>query len=127
MKKSKLKLSIFEIVWYTLCALIFLWGLTYIVLGLVAKFAPIPNADNKILTASNDYAKTFGLGFFGYGLIHTGVAWLLAIVVLLVYSRKYDREYEKEQRRAALRASARNKKVGEALEETPAEEVSEAE
>ena len=109
MKKNakKLKLSIFEIVWYTLCALICLWGLTYIILGLIAMYAPIPLDDNEILKASEAYAKTFKMGFFGYGLIHTAVAWLLAIIVLLAYSKKSDREFEKEQRRAALRASAR--------------------
>lgn len=106
---KKLKLSIFEIVWYSLCLLILLWGLTYIVLGLVAKYAPIPNADNAVKQASDAYAKTFKLGFFEYGLIHTGVAAVLAIIVLLVYSRGYDREYEKEQRRAALRQNARSK------------------
>lgn len=106
-KKRKLKLSVFEIVWYALCCLIILWGLTYIVLGLIARFANIPTADNEILKASDKYAEVFKMGFFGYGLIHTAVGWLLLIIVLLVYSKKSDREFEKEQRRAALRASAR--------------------
>lgn len=106
-KKAKLKLSVFEIVLYALCFLVFLWGITYIVLGLIARFAPIPSSENEILKASDAYAKTFKMGFFGYGLIHTAVAWLVAIIVLLIYSKKSDREYEKEQRRAALRASAR--------------------
>ena len=104
---KKLKLSLFEIVWYTLCALVFLWGLTYIVLGLIANYAPIPDADNELLKASKAYADVFKMGFFEYGLIHVGVAWLFALVVLLIYSKKSDREFEKEQRRAALRASAR--------------------
>ena len=108
MNKKKIKLSIFEIVWYGLCALVFLWGLTYIVLGLLGKYLPIEPSKNYIQQASDSYAKIFKLGFFGYGLIHVGVAAVLALIVLLVYSRKSDREYEKEQRRAALRASARN-------------------
>ena len=131
-KKLKLKLSIFEIVWYTLCFLIFAWGITYIVLGLIARFAPIPTADNEILKASDKYAETFKMGFFGYGLIHTAVAWLLALIVLLAYSKKSDREFEKEQRRAALRASARksmglDEDVVEAeVREEPAVEAEEA-
>ena len=106
-KSKKLNLSIFEIVWYTLCLLIFIWGLTYIILGLVAKFAPVSINDNEVLKASNEYAKIFKMGFFEYGLIHVGVSWVLALIVLLVFSKKSDREFEKEQRRAALRASAR--------------------
>ena len=121
---KKLKLSLFEIVWYTLCALIFLWGLTYIVLGLIANYAPIPDADNELLKASNAYAGVFKMGFFEYGLIHVGVAWLLSIVVLLIYSKKSDREFEKEQRRAALRASAR-KSMGLEDEDVVEAEVSE--
>ena len=126
---KKLKLSVFEIVWYTLCALVFLWGLTYIVLGLIANYANIPDADNELLKASNAYAGVFKMGFFEYGLIHVGVAWLLALVVLLVYSKKSDREFEKEQRRAALRASAR-KSMGleddNVVEATVSEEPREA-
>ena len=129
---KKLKLSLFEIIWYTLCALIFLWGLTYIVLGLIASYAPIPDADNELLKASTAYAKVFKMGFFEYGLIHVGVAWLLAIVVLLIYSKKSDREFEKEQRRAALRASARKSMgldddvVEAEVSEEPREEEAEA-
>ena len=130
-KKRKLKLSLFEIVWYILCGLVLLWGLTYIVLGLVAKYAPIPSSDNEVLKASDAYAKVFKLGFFEYGLIHTAVAWLLAIIVLLIYSKKSDREFEKEQRRAALRASARKSMgleddvVEAEVSETPVEEEEE--
>ena len=76
-------------------------------LGLIANYAPIPDADNELLKASKAYADVFKMGFFEYGLIHVGVAWLFALVVLLIYSKKSDREFEKEQRRAALRASAR--------------------
>ena len=129
---KKLKLSLFEIIWYTLCALIFLWGLTYIVLGLIANYAPIPDADNELLKASTAYAKVFKMGFFEYGLIHVGVAWLLSIVVLLIYSKKSDREFEKEQRRAALRASARKSMgldddvVEAEVSEEPREEEAEA-
>ncbi|MBR0295254.1 MAG: hypothetical protein IJQ67_05040 [Bacilli bacterium] len=124
-KKSQklfLNLTLFELVWYVLCLLVFLWGLTYIVLGLVAKFAPLSSDNNEVLKASNAYAKVFKMGFFEYGLIHVGVAWLLALVVLLLFSKKSDREYEKEQRRAALRASAR-KSMGVSDEETTVKET----
>ena len=109
MKKEtkKLPLSIFEIVWYSLMAGLGLWGLTYIVLGLVAAYAPIPDADNKLVDGNNAIAKAFGLGFFGWGLIILAIAAVGAVIALLLTSRKADREYEKSQRRAAIRASAR--------------------
>lgn len=109
MKKEtkKLPLSIFEIVWYSLMAGLGLWGLTYIVLGLVASYAPIPDADNKLVDGNNAIVKAFGLGFFGWGLIILAIAAVGAVIALLLTSRKADREYEKSQRRAAIRASAR--------------------
>lgn len=109
MKKEtkKLPLSIFEIVWYSLMAGLGLWGLTYIVLGLVAAYAPIPDADNKLVDGNNAIVKAFGLGFFGWGLIILAIAAVGAVIALLLTSRKADREYEKSQRRAAIRASAR--------------------
>ena len=124
-QEKKLKVSVFEIVWYALCALVFLWGLTYIVLGMIGMYAPIKPADNVIQQASDNYAKIFKMGFFPYGLIHVGVAAILALIVLLASSRKSDREFEKEQRRAALRASVRGNKVVEnenLVKETPAEQ-----
>ena len=104
---KKLKLSIFEIVWYTLCLLVAIWGITYIVLGLLGMYLPIRSEDNVLKQASESYAKTFGLGFFEYGLIHLAVAAVASIIVLLVQSKKSDRDVEKAQIRAAIRASAR--------------------
>ena len=105
--KKQLKLSIFEIVWYTLCLLVAIWGITYIVLGLLGMYLPIRSEDNVLKQASLSYAKTFGLGFFEYGLIHLAVAAVASIIVLCIQSKKSDRDVEKAQRRAAIRASAR--------------------
>ena len=118
MKKGnkKLKLSVFEIVWYTICLLVALWGITYIVLGLLGQYLPMKASDNPIRNASNSYASVFGMGFFGYGLIHTGVACVAALIVLLMQSKKADRDVEKAQRRAAIRASI-NKQMEENEEE----------
>lgn len=106
MKKEhkNLKLSVFEIVWYSVCGAIALWGLTFIVLGLLAKYLPLRPSDNPLLLASNAYAKVFGLGFFGWGIINLIVAAVLVVIVLLISSKKVDRDVEKAQRRAAIRA-----------------------
>ena len=98
-KKNNKKSQIFEVVWYTLCALLALWGLTYIVLGIVAE--AITSVDNPLLDASDTIKKLFGLGFLYWGLIILAIASVLAIIVLLINGKNTDREQEREARRAA--------------------------
>lgn len=99
--KKKLPLHPFEFVWYILCGLVGIWGLTYIVLGLVAENLPITSEDKGLVKVSGDFAKTFGLDFLGWGLIILAIAGVLAVIVLLIFSNKVDRDYEKNVRRAA--------------------------
>jgi len=116
-RTKKPKLSIAEIIWYSLCLGMALWGITFIVLGLIGHYAEVPSDDNALLKASNAWKSTFGLTYLQWGLISLGIGAVAALPVLLVASRKVDREYEKAARRAALRASARK------LEQQPAEEL----
>lgn len=99
--KKKLPLSKFEIVWYSICTAFALWGLTYIILGLIAQNLAVPASKNYLAQASEALASVFGLGFFGWGLIILGVSAVAASIVLLVNAKKTDRDYEKAQRRAA--------------------------
>ena len=103
MAKKVRKVSIFEIVWYSITGLLGLWGLTFITLGVVARnlrsSAPLYKADASVSAASK-------LGFFSWGVIILVSAALLALIVLLVNAKKADREVEKEQRRAARLAAA---------------------
>lgn len=99
--KKKLPLTKFEIVWYSICAAFALWGLTYTILGLLAKNLPIPTDKNYLAQASNAIASVFGLGFFGWGLIILGASALAATIALLANAKKTDRDFEKAQRRAA--------------------------
>ena len=108
MKKEK-KFTVVELVWYGLGGAIFLWGLTFVVLGLIAMYAPIANSDNALRAGSDAYAKVFGMGFFPWGLINMGIGLVILVPTLLYYSKKVDREFEKEQRRAAMRAYSRKK------------------
>ena len=114
MKKTR-KLSIFELVWYPLTGAIAVWGLTFIVLGVVARNL---KSTADLVKADTAYAKTMGLGFFNWGMILLAIGVVLAIIVLLVYAKQADREVEKQQRRAARLAASSN--VEEASE-TPAE------
>lgn len=98
--KRKLPLHPFELVWYILTGLVGIWGLTYIVLGLVAQNLPITSEDKGLVKANVDFAKTFKLDFFYWGLIILAIAAVAAVIVLLLFSNKVDRDYEKKVRRA---------------------------
>ena len=98
--KKKLPLHPFELVWYTLTGLVGIWGITYIVLGLVAENLPITSEDKGLVKVNADFAKTFGLDFLGWGLIILAIAGVAAVIVLLLFSNKVDRDYEKTVRRA---------------------------
>jgi hypothetical protein len=98
MKKNT---KVFEIVWYSLCGAIALWGITYTTLGLIGdNISPL---DNPLKEASDVIAKNFGLGFVGWGLILISIAAILSIIVLLSTSKQVDRNAEKEARRQARR------------------------
>ena len=98
--KKKFPLHPFELVWYTLTGLVGAWGLTYIVLGLVAQNLPIKSKDEGLVKVNGEFAKTFKLDFFGWGLIILAIAAVAAVIVLLLFSNKVDRDYEKNVRRA---------------------------
>ncbi len=101
-KKSN-KISIFEIIWYSLCGGIGLWGLTFIVLGVIARNL---KSDADLVLGDAAYKAAMKLGFFNSGLILLVAATLAAVIVLLITAKKADREVEKQQRRAARLAAA---------------------
>lgn len=118
MGKTQRKVSIFEIVWYSLTGAVGVWGLTYVVLGLVAAFYPATSENNPLEQANRVIAKYFGLSFLYWGLIIMAIATVCAVFVLCIYAKTSDREVEKAQRRAA-RLAAQN--VVEAQVEPKAE------
>lgn len=93
--KKKLPLSIFEIVAYSILTLLGLWGLTYVALGVSCEFISYKSELFKV-------NESFGaLGFLYQGLIISGVALVVAVIILLIHAKQSDRDYEKAQRRAA--------------------------
>ena len=117
--KKKLALHPFEVVWYTLCTAVMVWGLTYIVLGIIAHALPT-QAENKGLVKVNfdQFAKTFGLDFLGWGLIILAIGAVAIVVVLIAFSSKVDRDFEKNVRRAQRLAQLEEEELKEeALEE----------
>ena len=97
------KHNIFETIWYSICGAVGTWGLTYVTLGLIGKFAEIKPEDNVLAKFDASFKATFGLELLGWGLIILGIAAIAAIIVLLIFGKKIDREQEKALRRQARR------------------------
>ena len=122
-KKNKLPVSIVELVWYPICALVVLWGLTYVVLGLVTKY----NNITALIDFDANFKKLFGLDLYFWGLIIIAIGAVAAVVVMLVFAKTFDRASEREQRRSArLNALKKEEKVvaeqqPEVVEAKPAE------
>lgn len=117
------KLSIKEIVLYCICLAFVLWGLVYVVLGLLAAYLPISHNANPLYGADNAIRSAFGLGFLGWGLILAGVFAALFAILLTVFARGSDRNSDKDQKRAAR--MARNKNPEEKVIDAPVEEKAE--
>ena len=141
-QKKKFPLHPFELVWYILCGLVGIWGLTYIVLGLVEQNLPISTENSELTKANLKIIDKFKLGFLPWGLIILAIAAVAIVVVLLIFSAKVDRDYEKNVRRAQrlaqleeeelkeeaaeeLREQAIDADVEQVKEEAPAEEKAE--
>lgn len=117
MAKKKLPVTIFELVWYILCAAVAVWGLTYSVLGLLAKYAEI----SVLKTFDTNFERLFGLNLYFWGLIIMAIAAFASVVVLLSFAKKFDRAVEREQRRSARLGVL--KKDSLVVDEQPAIEV----
>ena len=115
--KKKLPLHPAEIVWYCICGGLALWGLTYIVLGLIAENLPITTDESAFALANKRFAEIFGLDWLGWGLILLGIGAVLAVIVLLALAGKSDREYEKNTRRAQRLAQLESEVLKEENEE----------
>lgn len=105
MKKQR-KISIFEIVWYAITGGVAIWGLVYVILGLVHAFYPSTLSNNPLNEANEQMIANFGLGYLYWGLIILAIGVVAAIVVLCIYAKTTDREAEKANRRAARLAAA---------------------
>ena len=113
--KKKLPVSIVELVWYPICALVILWGITYVILGLITKY----NNISALTTFNANFTKLFGLSLYFWGLIIIAIGAVAAVVVMLFFAKKFDRASEREQRRSArLNALKKDEKV---VSDQPAE------
>ena len=130
MAKKKLPVSIFELVWYPICIAVMLWGLTYVVLGLVNQF----NDFSSLKDFCADFKGNFKLDIYFWGLIIFAIGVVAGVVVALFFAKTFDKAADREQRRSArLNALKKEEKVVDSQEatftndqapqeETPAEE-----
>ena len=116
--KKKLPVSIFELVWYPICALVILWGLTYVILGLVTKY----NNISALTEFNTNFTKQFGLSLYFWGLIIVVIGVVAGVAVMLIFAKTFDRDTEIEQRRSA-RLNALKKDDEKVVAEQPAEVV----
>ena len=114
--KKKLPVSIFELVWYPICALVIIWGLTYVILGLVTKY----NNINALTEFNANFTKQFGLGLYFWGLLIIVIGVVAGVAVMLIFAKTFDRATEREQRRSA-RLNALKKDDDKVVTEQPAE------
>lgn len=120
MANKKSKISIFEKIWYVLCALVVLWGLTYIVLGIISRFADITPLDDFC----KGFKRMFKLDIQFWGAIIIAIAAVAAVIVMLIFAKTFDRASDREERRSA-RLSALKKEEKVVAEQQP-EVISEA-
>ena len=83
----KRKVSIFEIIWYSLCGLAAITGLVFVILGLVGDFG------GQSVKSLRDFSTP--------GFICLPVGTVLAALVLIICAKGNDRAAEAAARRAA--------------------------
>ena len=108
MAKKKLPISIFELIWYPICLAVMLWGITYVVLGLVNQF----NDFSALKSFAKSFKDLFKLDVYFWGLIIFAIGVVAGVVVMLFFAKTYDRAADREQRRSArLNALKKEEKV----------------
>ena len=120
MAKKKLPLSIFEIVWYSICVLVMIWGLVYVILALIDGANDLTDL-HKFMA---NFKKTFGLSMYFWGLIIIAIGVVAGVTVMILYAKTFDKAADREQRRSA-RLSAINKKEEKVVDEQKPEVVEE--
>ena len=120
MAKKNKKVSIFEVIWYLICGLVILWGLTYVVLSVIDKY----NDLSDLHKFAANFKSTFKLSLYFWGLIIIAIGAVAAVVVMIIFAKTFDRAADREQRRSA-RLSGLNKKEDKVVAEQKPEVVEE--
>ncbi|MCD8209256.1 MAG: hypothetical protein LUC31_00330 [Coprobacillus sp.] len=90
-------ITLFEITWYTICGVVMAWGLTYMVLGLIADYTDI----SGLIRFSDTIKRCFGMSALYWGILILAIGAIAIAIALLCVARVVDREVEKKSRREA--------------------------
>ena len=120
MAKKNRKVSIFEVIWYIICGLVILWGITYVALSLIDKYNDLAELHKFAV----NFKSTFKLSLYFWGLIIIAIGAVAACAVMIIFAKTFDRAADREQRRSA-RLSALNKKEDKVVAEQKPEVVEE--
>ena len=121
MAKKNAKISIFEIIWYTICALVIIWGITYVVLSLIDKYNDLESL-HKFAT---NFKSTFGLSLYFWGLIIIAIGAVAGVAVMIIFAKTFDRAADREQRRSARLNAIKKDQEAKVVAEQKAEVVEE--
>jgi len=117
----KRKVHPFEVVWYSITGAVGLWGLVYIVLGVICRFL---KSDNALAKANVYIGKTFGLGgYFWWGIIILAIALFAFLIVALIFASKADGVADKASKHAARLARLKEIDEQEKANEAPVVEA----
>lgn len=97
MKKT---VSTKELIWYIVSGLLWLFGLSLLVTGIVGEYLPGLEKNNPIAKANTSLMSWSKLSFNSWGIIFIAVGAIMAVCVLLYYAKKTDIERDRALKRA---------------------------
>lgn len=102
------KVSKKEFAWYVVAAIIAVFGLTLVILGVIGRYLPGSLDNNFVKNAEKALANAIhaDLGFRVWGIIFLSAGVLLGVAALVFNARKADREVERKVRRQQRISSA---------------------
>lgn len=112
-----------EFAWYVVGAIIAIFGLTLMIMGIVGHHLGGSLADNFVKTAETKISASlkFTFSFRIFGIIFFAAGILLVVAALAFNARKTDREVERsirrQQRISAAQAAVEIKQAVEIIEE----------
>jgi uncharacterized membrane protein YbaN (DUF454 family) len=123
-KKTKTKMSPWEIFWIALTGVIAVGGLFMIVLGIVGDYLPVLADKNWILEGESGFKSKMHMNYRWFGSILLIGSALISLIYLNYFAKKSDideeRALRRQQRLSVISASEEATKAQEAAKEAEA-------
>lgn len=99
-KPFKLKISTKEFVFYLIAAIFGIWGLTFLIFGIIGSYLPVLESENWVSISEKAWLTNWSpWGYRGWGLLLMLIGCAIAFITLLVYARTSDKDVERANRR----------------------------